>query len=81
MACQHPQCPNFTTDYHKNILYKDGRKKYIYNKKQIYIYIESVEKNIYNSHADQVQLQYVTTIIVTCTTIMKSTKVQTLGII
>ena len=72
MACQlspHTQCPNFTTDYHKNILYRDGRKNiYIINKINIYIYIyiyiESVEKiyinmkKINNSHADQVQLQY-----------------------
>ena len=51
MACQlspHTQCPNFTTDYHKNILYRDGRKKniYIIKNKLIKIYIESVE--IYN---------------------------------
>ena len=49
MACQlsHTQCPNFTTDYHKNILYRDGRKK-IYIIKNI-LKIKKLNKYIIES--------------------------------
>ena len=69
MACQlspHTQCPNFITDYHKNILYRDGRK-YIYIikkhiKKNIYIYIYIIESvdSISRDERDVPLTQYIT---------------------